>query len=179
MECNLVGKNHKMTTFYLRCKPKRRHFARPIFCFCLWWGYCQTWNKEVINTYFLKSTSRNTEAYWLKEYKNRSFSNVIFTLFVFQSIYGWRSHCLREHHNLHHKSRRQPEDTHTKNTILKKKLRGQLYVEESIWQVRKLRVFEKILEKDWGRLKLNSAKYTLRARVDGHEHQKFKPWRYV
>lgn len=114
MECNLVGKNHKMTTFYLRCKPKRRHFARPIFCFCLWWGYCQTWNKEWINTYFLKRTSRNTGAHWLKEYKNWSFNNVIFTLFVFQSIYGWRSRCLREHHNLHHKSRRQPEDTHKK-----------------------------------------------------------------
>ena len=110
IECNLVGKNHKMTTCYLRCKPKRRHFARPIFCFCLWWGCCQTWNKEWTNIYFLKSTSRNTGAYWLKEYKNWPFSNVIFTLFVFQSIYGWRSRCLREHHNLHHKSKRQPED---------------------------------------------------------------------
>ena len=71
--------------------------------------------------------------------------------------------------------------THThKNTILKKLLvRRQLYDEESIWQVQKLGVSEKFLEKDWGRLKLNSAKYTRRARFDGHapreEQRKFEP----
>ena len=81
-------------------------------------------------------------------------------------------------------------DANLKTDPKKKKLfRGQLYGEESIWQVQNLGVSEKILEKDWGRLKLNSAKnkrvakYTRRARLDGHapreEHRKLKPWRYV
>ena len=76
--------------------------------------------------------------------------------------------------------------THKKYNSKKKLLVwGQLYGEESIWQVKKW----EYSRKDWGRLKLNSVKnkrvgkYTRRARLDGHapreEQRKFEPWRYV